>query len=159
MIISKNKKMKMKKTVLILMAFALLAGCNQTMQEEKEVTTTIENAKDGMFIHVTSNDPHRVLMAMNMADMVSEDHDVVMYFDIEGVKVLVKDAEDLEYSHFPSSHTQIKKITGKGIKIMACPGCLKAAGFTADDLMDGIQVADKETFFNFTTGRILTLDY
>lgn len=151
--------MKMKNLVLILLAVGLLAGCNQTMEEEKEVTTTIENVKDGMFIHVTSDDPHRVLMAMNMADMMSADHDVVMYFDIEGVKVLVKDSENLEYAHFPKSHAQIKNLSGKGISIMACPGCMKAAGIVADDLMDGVQVADKEKFFNFTKGRILTLDY
>lgn len=149
----------MKNLILFLLAFALIAGCNQTIENEEEVTTNLENVKDGMFIHVTSNDAHRVLMAMNMADMVSEDHDVLMYFDIDGVKVLLKDAENLEYSHFPSSHSQIKKLTGKGLKIMACPGCLKAAGYTPDDLMEGIMVADKETFFNFTKGRILTLDY
>ena len=148
----------MKKLVLFMLAVAMLAACSQTVEKE-ETETTIENVKDGMFIHVTSNDPHRVLMAMNMADMVSADHDVVMYFDIDGVNVLVKDAEDLEYAHFPSSHTLIGKLTGKNIKIMACPGCLKAAGYTSEDLMDGIEVADKETFFNFTKGRILTLDY
>jgi len=148
----------MKKLSLILLAFTMLAACTQTMENE-ETETTIENVKDGMFIHVTSEDPHRVLMAMNMADMVSGDHDVVMYFDIDGVNVLVKDAEDLEYAHFPSSHTLIGKLAGKNIKIMACPGCLKAAGYTPDDLMEGVLVANKETFFNFTKGRILTLDY
>ena len=149
----------MKNLLLFLFAVAVFAGCNQTMEEEKEVVNTIENEKDGMFIHVTSNDPHRVLMALNMADMVSKDHDVVLYFDIEGVDVLVKDAENLEYAHFPDSFTLINKLNDKDIKIMACPGCLKAAGFTPEDLMGGIDVADKESFFNFTKGRIITLDY
>ncbi|MCF8316963.1 MAG: hypothetical protein K9I71_12600 [Ignavibacteriales bacterium] len=27
------------------------------------------------------------------------------------------------------------------------------------DLMDGIKIADKENFFSFTNGRILTIDY
>lgn len=150
----------MKKLVLFIFAVAALTACNQKVEENKEVTSTaVEQAKDGMFIHVTSDDPHRVLMALNMADLMSKDHDVAMYFDIDGVKVLVKDAEDIGYAHFPSSHTQIAKLTGRGIPIMACPGCLKAAGYTPDDLMEGIKVADKETFFNFTKGRILSLDY
>jgi hypothetical protein len=38
-------------------------------------------------------------------------------------------------------------------------GCLKAAGKTADDLAPGVQIADKDKFFSFTRGRILTLDY
>jgi hypothetical protein len=42
---------------------------------------------------------------------------------------------------------------------MACPGCLKNAGKTPEDLRPGITVADKDKFFNFTKGRILTLNY
>jgi len=42
---------------------------------------------------------------------------------------------------------------------MACPGCLKAAGKTGDDLTAGVQIADKARFFTFTKGRILILDY
>jgi hypothetical protein len=33
------------------------------------------------------------------------------------------------------------------------------AGFKPEDLMEGVQVAQKDIFFNFTKGRILTLDY
>ncbi|UCF63103.1 MAG: hypothetical protein JSW33_11080 [bacterium] len=57
------------------------------------------------------------------------------------------------------STVQIKKLVKKGIVIFACPGGLKAAGKTPEDLMPGIAVTDKDGFFNFTQGRILTLDY
>jgi len=118
-------------------------------------------AKDGIFIHVSKGpeDSHRVLMAMNMALLMSETKDVVMYFDIKGVYVLLKNAKNITYSHFPGSHEQIKKLLAKGITIMACPGCLKAGGKSPKDLMPGIKVADKNKFFNFTKGRILTIDY
>jgi len=149
----------MKKVFMFLFAALAFTACQQHHENEEHQVSTIENVKDGMFIHVTSSDPHRVLMAMQMAAIVSEDHDVVMYFDIEGVKVLINDATDLEYAHFLSSYTQIQSLIEKGIIIMACPGCLKAAGYTPADLMEGIKVADKETFFNFTKGRIITLDY
>ena len=43
--------------------------------------------------------------------------------------------------------------------LMVCPGCLKAAGKSREDVADGIQIADKKAFFSFTKGRILTLDY
>jgi hypothetical protein len=45
------------------------------------------------------------------------------------------------------------------VALVACPGCLKAAGKTADDLAAGIAVADKDQLFAFAKGRILTLDY
>lgn len=45
------------------------------------------------------------------------------------------------------------------VTLMACPGCLKAAGKSVGDLAPGVKVAEKEAFFSFTRGRILTLDY
>jgi hypothetical protein len=50
-------------------------------------------------------------------------------------------------------------LAGKGVTLAACPGCLKAAGKTESDLREKITLADKAKFFNFTKGRILTLDY
>jgi predicted peroxiredoxin len=118
-------------------------------------------SKDGVFIHLSEgqNDPQRVLMALHMANLMSEDHAVLVYFDIKAIEVVLKDAKDLTYSHFPSSLSQLAKLRERGVLLMACPGCLKAAGKSAADLAPGIQIADKTKFFSFTTGRILTLDY
>jgi predicted peroxiredoxin len=128
--------------------------CNESSAPKVKV-------KDGIFIHVSHGvkDPHRVLMALSLADKMAEDKDVILYFDIEGIEVVLKDASDLTFSHFASSQAQLQKLLDKGITIMACPGCLKAAGKTPDDLRKGITVADKEKFFNFTSGRIVSIDY
>jgi len=45
------------------------------------------------------------------------------------------------------------------VPVRACPSCLKAAGKTPGDLLPGIKTADRDEFFSFTKGRILTLDY
>ena len=90
---------------------------------------------------------------------MSEDRDVMIYADISGIEFLLNDAPDLTYKEFPSSYTQIETLLQRGVYICACPGCLKAAGKTGEDLMDGISVAEKDKFFNFTEGRILTIDY
>ena len=58
-----------------------------------------------------------------------------------------------------AAKAQIAKLIERQVPLMACPGCLKAAGKTAADLAPGIRGADKEAFFGFTKGRILTLDY
>jgi len=151
----------MKNLIVLLMVVAIIASCNQSPTGGIGQNKTIEPelVKDGMFIHVSSDDPHRVLMALRMAGLMSGDHDVIMYFDIKGVEAVVKNAPDFAMGEFPSSHIQIKNLIEKGIVIQACPGCLKVAGYTTDDLMEGVIVADKEKFFNFTKGRILTLDY
>lgn len=117
--------------------------------------------RDGVFIHVShgKDDPHRLLMALSMANMMADDHDVAVYFDIKAVEVVLKDAPDVSYAHFKPSGARLADLKQKGVPLMACPGCLKAAGKTAADLAPGILVADKARFFSFTKGRILTLDY
>lgn len=154
----------MKKLLILGFAMLTLAACNQRTEEhehqhEIHAPGVHVDAQDGMFIHVSSEDPHRVLMAMKMAEVISEDHEVLMYFDIKGVEVLVRDAVDFTYADFTSSYAQIKKLSDKGVIMMACPSCLKAAGYTPTDLMEGIEIANKDKFFSFTSGRIITLDY
>jgi predicted peroxiredoxin len=138
--------------VLILIMLVMLAGTNLAGAAE---------TRDGVFVHITHgpDDPHRVLMALNMAAMMAADHPVLVYFDIDGIEVVLADAENITHAHFPASQTQLEALTAKGVTLMACPGCLKAAGKTPADLADGIEVADKARFFSFTSGRILTLDY
>lgn len=151
----------MKKLFFFLAVVAFFASCQQspTVNDTTNTATQAEITRDGVFIHVSSDDSHRVLMALRMADLMSADHDVIMYFDIKGVEAVVKNAPDFALGEFPSSHAQIKTLISKGIIIQACPGCLKVAGYAPEDLMEGVVVAEKERFFNFTKGRILTLDY
>ncbi len=120
-----------------------------------------EGVRDGVFVHISSGPdaPHRLLMALNMASMMAREHDVLVYFDIDAVHAVLKDSPEVSYAHFPTLHTQLSALQDIGVTLMACPGCLKAAGKTADDLADGIQLADRSQFFSFTKGRILTLDY
>ena len=125
-----------------------------------EPTATVP-PRDGVFIHISHgpDDPHRVLMALKMAELMAADRDVLVYFDIQGIDVVLADSPEIEFDHFPPSHAQLARLQELEVPIFACPGCLKAAGKGPEDLASGIQVADKDAFFNFTQGRILTLDY
>ena len=142
--------------------FLVLAGLFMgACQMEQQAVVEPEPVKDGIFIHITAGpeDNHRLLMALNMASMMKDTQDVAVYLDIKGVLAVVQDAPDVTHETFPSSHALLAQLIEAGVPVMACPGCLKAAGKTPDDLMEGVQVADKKTFFNFTEGRILTIDY
>lgn len=68
-------------------------------------------------------------------------------------------APEIEHATFPAASVQIQKLLDLGVPLLACPGCLEAAGKSAADLRLGVQVASKDAFFDFTEGRILTLDY
>jgi predicted peroxiredoxin len=125
---------------------------------------TVDNdaaVKDGVFIHLKSGpeDAHSVLMALQMAFKMSDDKDVAVYMDIKAVNVFVKDAPDLAVEPFPSARTLLDSLLARNVPVMVCPGCMQVAGLKLENLVDGIKMADKETFFNFTKGRILTLDY
>ncbi len=157
----------MKNIGLLIMTGLLLLSCNQrTVQsndseQEKQVITSTDPVKDGVFIHITESydDPHRVLMPLKMAVMMSKDKDVMVYMDIHAVELSVKGAKDLNYADFESFQTYIKQLADHKVGVYACPTCLKIAGFKPEDLMEGVQVAQKDKFFNFTKGRIITLDY
>jgi predicted peroxiredoxin len=157
----------MKFTALLFMTGLLILSCNEVPKpiedsaEEVDLPVVSEPARDGIFIHITEgyDDPHRVLMPLKMATMMAEDKDVLVYMDIHAVELLVKDAEDLNFADFESVQTYLKQLADKGVGVFACPTCLKVAGFQPADLRDGVQAAEKDKFFNFSEGRLLTLDY
>jgi predicted peroxiredoxin len=157
----------MKNLGLLLLIGLLITSCNQSPKPvtpsnpESETVVNADTVRDGIFIHITEsyNDPHRVLMPLKMAVMMSADKDVIVYMDIHAVNFLVKGSEDIKFADFESAHSYIKQLTDKGVGVYACPTCLKIAGFKPEDLMDGVQVAQKDKFFSFTKGRIITLDY
>ena len=159
----------MKNIGLLFMVGLLIISCNHTPKQnadsnpEKEsaIDSVSETITDGVFIHITEshNDPHRVLMPLKMAVMMATDKDVLVYMDIHAVELLVKGAKDLNFANFESAQTYIRQLIDKKIGVYVCPTCLKAAGFKQEDLLDGVQLAQKDKFFNFTKGRIITLDY
>ena len=157
----------MKNLGLLLIAGLVIMSCNQDHQkdtdsvQEQQPVATEESVKDGVFIHITEsyNDPHRVLMPLKMANMMATDKDVLVYMDIHAVELLVKGARDMEYEGFESFQTYIKQLFENNVGIYACPTCLEVAGLNPKDLMDGVNAARKDKFFDFTKGRIITLDY
>lgn len=158
----------MKKAILLLVVFAAIISCNQKPAVDEHASTMkmdsccmVDSMTDGMFIHISEgyNDPHKVLMPLKMATMMAMDKKVLVYMDIKAVELLVKGAKDLNYADFESAHTYIKKLAEMKVGVYACPTCLKVAGYKPEDLIEGVQVAQKDKFFNFTKGRIITLDY
>ncbi|MEA5574667.1 DsrE family protein [Calothrix sp. UHCC 0171] len=117
--------------------------------------------KDGVFIHISrgTEDPHRVLMGLTLAEKMFEDKDVLVFFDIQGVEVPLKNGNVIEFREFESSTILLTKLIKKGILVCVCPMCLKAANHQPEDLIEGVKLAEKEAFFNFTQGRILSLNY
>ena len=131
-----------------------LTGCATTPTVQDDPTT-------GVFVHIQSgpDNPHSVLMGLRMAQIMSEDRDVLVYIDVDGVGVVTQGAPDLAMQPFGSSRAMIRDLVSREVPVYACPGCLEALGKQPKDLIPGVQVANKQAFFTFTEGRILTMDY
>ena len=159
----------MKKIIVLILAVFALVSCKQAEDKKGEngqMGMKTDSAmscctKDGIFLHISSgyDNPHKALMALKMAAMMSMDKDVLVYIDIEGVKMLVKESKDMKFKDFPTLFELLDQLAAKKVTVMACPTCLKIAGFKPEDLRTGIIIAQKDKFFNFTKGRIITLDY
>ena len=147
----------MKNLFYLLIIVVFIISCNQTQNKQVQAP----KPKDGVFIHIKEGykNPHKVLMPMKMATLMADDKAVLIYMDIDAVNLLVKGAKDLTYKGFESFQTYMNQLLAKNVGIYACPGCLNVADIKKDQLWDGIQIAQKDKFFNFTKGRIITLDY
>jgi predicted peroxiredoxin len=152
----------MKNTAILLGLFLATASCIRVNENPTpQFNMSKMAAKDGLFIHVKkgAGDVHEVLMALSMADKFSADHDVLIYFDIDGIEMVTGDAPNLRMDPFGSSDELFTKLVNAGVTIYACPGCMEVHGIKASELRSGVTTAKKEKFFDFTDGRILSIDY
>jgi predicted peroxiredoxin len=150
----------MKKLFALLLVPLVFSACIR-VNTESEDRPESKPKTDGAFIHISkgSSDTHAVLMALMLADKFSTSNDVLVFFDIEGIEMVTKDAPDLEMDPFDSSDEIFERLVNRNVTILACPGCMEVAGVEEGDLREGVKIAEKEMFFDFTEGRILTLDY
>ena len=158
--------MRCLKLIFIFMLVTFIAvnaqGKTKTSTAKKTVTEEVTPPpQDGVFIHLSSGtaNPQKVLMALNMALKMTGDHDVYLFLDGDAVNVVLNNAKSLELPKFEASKIMIDKIVKQGVKIAVCSVCLEAANKTQFDLMKGITLADKNEFFDFTKGRIVSLSY
>ncbi len=76
----------MKKFYYLIVALALMTACT-CGDATKDPSEAIHQDRDGVFIHISSADPHRALMALQMAEMMAAEQDVMVYFDINGIEL------------------------------------------------------------------------
>lgn len=150
----------MKKAFALLLIPLLAVACIRVNNAEPE-TVQEEKKTDGVFIHISkgANDTHDVLMALMLADKFSTSNDVCVFFDKDGIDMVTNGAPNLEMDPFDSSDDIIERLVNRGVPILACPACMKVSGKEESDLRNGVTLAEKERFLDFTEGRILTLDY
>lgn len=152
----------MKNLTILLATILVAASCIRVNENPvPKVHLSHLTGTEGLFIHVKQGpeNTHEVLMALSMATKFAPDYDVLMYFDIDGIEMVTKDAPNLEMEPFGTSDRLFDKLVDAGVTIFACPGCMEVAGVKPSDLRTGVTPAEKDEFFGFTDGRILSIDY
>jgi predicted peroxiredoxin len=149
------------KKIFALLLIPLIASCIRVDTDSESLHDTDEKKTDGVFIHISKGaaDPHDVLMALMLADKFSTTNDVLVFFDKEGIEMVMKGAPNLEMEPFDASDEIFERLLAHDATILACPACMKVAGVEESELRDGVKIAEKEMFLDFTEGRILSLDY
>lgn len=120
-----------------------------------------EEMRDGIFIHLShgADAPQRVSMALTLAAIYAPEHPVLIYADISAVHLFLREAPSVEHPAYAETQELLARLREHEVTIMVCPSCLRAAGKRAENLAEGIQIADKSRFLTFTSGRILSFSY
>lgn len=90
---------------------------------------------DPLFISLTSNEPHRVTMALSFGKHhAAQGHPLSLFLSDKGVYVGIKG----QASQFPEQQNILREMMANGAVVIMCPLCLKHYGFTESDLLPGI---------------------
>ncbi len=80
----------------------------------------LQQIRDGVFIHLSqgSDSPQHLLMALKMAVIMAEGQkDVIVYCDIEAVKVLSSTSKNVSMEGFPSLRELLDRLAELNVNV------------------------------------------
>jgi sulfur relay (sulfurtransferase) complex TusBCD TusD component (DsrE family) len=123
----------MKRLTSALLALAVLFG--------GPATSALAGDSDPLFVNLTSDDGHRVNMALDFGKkQMSRGHPLTVFLNDRAVLVASKP----NVAKFSEQQKMIEELVGKGSLVIACPFCMKHYGVEAADLLPGIKVGNPE---------------
>jgi sulfur relay (sulfurtransferase) complex TusBCD TusD component (DsrE family) len=98
-------------------------------------------ATDPLFINLTSDDPHRVDMAVGFgANQQKLGHPLTIFLNDKGVLV----ASTRHAARFEAEQKALKAVLDAGGSVLVCPMCMKYYGVSEADLVPGLKVGNPE---------------
>jgi sulfur relay (sulfurtransferase) complex TusBCD TusD component (DsrE family) len=96
---------------------------------------------DPLFVNLTTDDAHRVRMALSFSiNQQKIGHPVTVFFNDKGV--LVASAKNA--GTFAEQQGMVAELQAAGGEILVCPMCMKHYGVAEVDLLPGVQVGNPE---------------
>lgn len=102
--------------------------------------------KSPLFVNLTTDDTWTTGMAINFAGMALErGHKVTVFLNVSAVNLA--DTRITHGTHGPKNKTvpqMIADIKKKGATIIICGGCMKKAGISKDELLEGVVISNAD---------------
>jgi sulfur relay (sulfurtransferase) complex TusBCD TusD component (DsrE family) len=96
---------------------------------------------DPLFVNLTSDDAHRVNMALDFGKkQMSRGHPLTVFLNDRAVLVASKG----NAAKFPEQQKTLADLAGTGALLIACPFCMKHYGVQEADLVSGVRVGNPE---------------
>ena len=95
--------------------------------------------KEPIFINLATNEPDKVLMALDAASRYSEKgFPIVIYLNDKAVVLGVTN----KVTHASKTQEALKKAIAGGSTVIICPSCLEDLGLSSNDLIEGIKIGN-----------------
>ena len=110
-----------------------------------------------LFINLTSDDPWRSDMALVFANAnLNQGHTVTVFLNVKGVHLAAKTPPP---ESSKNGAELIAKLLANGGQVIICPMCMKRAGLTAADLIDGITMGGPAVTFKAMYASDVQMSY
>jgi sulfur relay (sulfurtransferase) complex TusBCD TusD component (DsrE family) len=94
-----------------------------------------------LFINMTSNDPHRALMAIGFGrSQMQRGHPLTIFLNDHGVLVASKKNAEA----FAEHQAILAEVAAAGATVLVCPTCSKAFGVPVEDFCQGARLGNPE---------------
>ena len=123
-----------------------------------------ETQDKSIVVHIKSGNPkdfdevHAPNMAMSLtADLQSAGKNVTVFLDTNGVNIGVQQPSFI----LNGTTMMLKNLIANGDNVWVCPHCLTEAGYVAEDLLEGAQIAspEQQTMAKVLSGDVIVIDY
>jgi sulfur relay (sulfurtransferase) complex TusBCD TusD component (DsrE family) len=95
-----------------------------------------------LFINLTSDDPHRVNMALSFGmKQLDRGHPLTIFLNDKGVYV----GSTANAGQFAEQQKTIAALVEKGAVVFICPMCMEHYGIQESDLLPGLKVSDPDS--------------
>jgi sulfur relay (sulfurtransferase) complex TusBCD TusD component (DsrE family) len=99
-----------------------------------------------LFINLTSDDPHRVDMALSFGMKQLElGHPLTVFLNDKGVYV----GSTVNVDTFAEQQETITTLIGKGAVVFICPVCMQHHGINDNVLLSGLRISDPVTIAEY----------